>query len=81
MMRHRLSETRAGAALEDYLDLPLTRCGHKALLPRIVELRANFTAYDACYVALAEQLRGELLTADEPLARAVSQRTHVGVVA
>jgi predicted nucleic acid-binding protein len=44
-------------ALQHYLLLPLTRHGHQALLPRVLELRANFSAYDACYVALAERLR------------------------
>lgn len=65
---------RAGGALNDYLDLPLTRHGHQALLARVMALRSNFSAYDATYVALAERLGARLLTADAPLARAV--RTH-----
>ena len=35
------------------LPLPLTRHGHRSVLGRILELRANFSAYDATYVALA----------------------------
>ncbi|HLB78377.1 MAG TPA: type II toxin-antitoxin system VapC family toxin, partial [Candidatus Dormibacteraeota bacterium] len=62
-------------ALEDYLDLPLIRHGHQALLGRMLKLRSNFSAYDAAYVALAEQLKGELLTADGGLARSV--RRHL----
>jgi predicted nucleic acid-binding protein len=62
---------RAADALEDYLDLPLFRHGHQALLARVLQLRSNFSAYDAAYVALAEQLKGELLTADDGLARAI----------
>jgi predicted nucleic acid-binding protein len=46
-------------------------------MPRMLELRSNFSAYDACYVALAELLGADLLTADERLARAV--RTHTAV--
>ena len=40
-----------------------------SLLPRIVELAANATPYDAAYVALAERLDAPLLTADDKLAR------------
>ncbi len=65
-----LAEPRAEQALTAYLDLPLIRHGHQALLPRILGLRANFSAYDATYVALAERLEAPFLTADRRLARA-----------
>jgi len=74
MLRGALSSDRAAEAIEDYVDLPLTRHGHQRLLERILHLRQNFSAYDAAYVALAERIGGELLTADEGLARAA--RTH-----
>jgi predicted nucleic acid-binding protein len=66
-----LTSDRAEAALADYVDLPLTRHGHQVLLKRILSLRANFSAYDATYVALAEQLGAALLTTDMALGRAV----------
>jgi predicted nucleic acid-binding protein len=44
---------------------------------RILDLRPNFSAYDATYVALAERLAAGLLTADERLARAVRTLTEV----
>jgi len=71
LLSRRLTAIRAADALTDYLDLPLIRHGHQALLGRVLQLRSNFSAYDAAYVALAEQLKGELLTADDGLARAV----------
>ncbi len=71
LLMRRLRGVRAAEAVEDYLDLPLIRHGHLALLERILQLRSNFSAYDATYVALAEQLKGELLTADDGLTRAV----------
>jgi predicted nucleic acid-binding protein len=71
LLTRRLTAMRAAHAVEDYLDLPLSRHGHQSLLGRVLQLRSNFSAYDAAYVALAEQLKGELLTADEALARAV----------
>ena len=45
---------------------PLTR----VLLPRMWELRANLTAYDAAYVAAAEAYECALLTTDARMARA-----------
>ena len=46
---------------------------------RAFELRDDVTAYDACYVALAEALDATLVTADARLAAApgVSCRVHV----
>ncbi|HEV2895331.1 MAG TPA: type II toxin-antitoxin system VapC family toxin [Actinomycetota bacterium] len=40
------------------------------LLPRAWALRANVTSYDACYVALARELRCPLVTGDLRLSRA-----------
>ena len=72
-----LDERRAEEAVEDYLDLPLTRHGHQSLVVRVLELRDNFSADDATYVALAELLGGDLLTGDGPLA--ISVRTHAEI--
>lgn len=47
---------------------------------RMLELRDNFSPYDATYVALAEQLRGELLTSDGRLARSVRTFTRLSVI-
>lgn len=58
-------------ALTDYLDLPLIRHSHLPLLERILQLKENFTAYNATYVSLAEMLQAPLVTADDSLARAV----------
>jgi predicted nucleic acid-binding protein len=40
------------------------------LLHEAWSLRANLSAYDACYVALARAFDCPLLTTDEPLTRA-----------
>ena len=77
--RRILTEPRAREAIRDYLDLPLTRHGHTSLLDRMFELRANLSAYDATYVALAEVIGAELLTADDGLARAVESHTRVAL--
>ena len=65
-----LSAERGERAIDDLLDLPVERYSHRPLLPRMWELRANLTAYDAAYVALAEALDAPLLTRDARLARA-----------
>ena len=80
LLRDLISVERADQALAHYLMMPLTRHGHQGLLPRIFGLRSNFSAYDACYVALAELLDAQLLTADVRLSRAVRTHTDVGVL-
>ena len=77
--RKLLTEAGAVEAVGAYLDLPLVRHDHAPLLGRILDLRDNFTAYDASYVALAEALDLPLLTRDLRLARAV--RRHAPDVA
>jgi predicted nucleic acid-binding protein len=77
MLREEIGQARAVQAVEDYLDLPLARHGHQQLIGRVLDLRANFSAYDAAYVALAERLGAALLTGDERLARAA--RRHTGL--
>jgi predicted nucleic acid-binding protein len=65
-----VSAPRADQAIEDLFDLRLTRYPHFVFLPRIWRLRDNFTACDAAYVALAENLRATLVTRDAHLASA-----------
>ena len=74
---------RAGEAIADLQDLPIERYPHDILVARIWQLRENFSAYDASYVALAEGVADEpvpLLTADGRLARAIDVHTDVPVL-
>ncbi|MBA3410165.1 MAG: type II toxin-antitoxin system VapC family toxin [Geodermatophilaceae bacterium] len=50
------------------------------LLHRVFGLRANVTAYDACYVALAEALDWPLYTVDRRLAQASGPRCTMHLV-
>jgi predicted nucleic acid-binding protein len=68
---------RGRAALADLADIPLRRYPHAFLLPRVWQLRANMTAYDAVYVALAEALDAPLLTRDRRLAAAAGRHARV----
>lgn len=69
-----LGRRRAALALQDLDRLPLERVPHRTLLPRVWELRATVTVYDAAYVALAEALGAPVLTADLRLSRAPGPR-------
>jgi predicted nucleic acid-binding protein len=74
-----LSPLRARQAIEDYTDMPVNRYPHSILLPRIWELRHNFTAYDAAYIALAETLDSPLMTRDRAFATRHGHRARVTV--
>jgi predicted nucleic acid-binding protein len=72
---------RAEVALADLADLPMERHPHDVLLSRVWALRANATAYDAAYLALAEALPATLVTRDGALGPAGWHRARVIVVA
>lgn len=75
-----LDAAAAAVALEDLRSLDLQRHAHEPLLDRIWELRHNFGAYDATYLALAEVLDAVLLTCDGRLARAPGVARRVQLV-
>jgi predicted nucleic acid-binding protein len=75
-----MSAQRGQEALEDLADIPLSRYPHDFLMPRVWELRATLTAYDAVYVALAEVLDAPLLTCDAKIASAPGHSAKVQVV-
>lgn len=76
----RLTPQQADAAIADLLAFPLTVYPTGPLLRRVWELRQDVTAYDACYVALAEAVGYPLVTADRRLASAPGIRCAVEVV-
>jgi predicted nucleic acid-binding protein len=65
-----ISDGRFSTAIADLEQLGISRYPTLPLMRRAFELRANVTAYDASYVALAELLGCELLTGDCRLAGA-----------
>lgn len=75
-----LSPDRGRQALGVYLDLQLERYPHHPFLGRVWALRANVTAYDATYLALAEALDAPLLTTDRKLADVPGHGALVEVV-
>jgi predicted nucleic acid-binding protein len=77
--QNKVSPQRAAEAIQDLLNLRLNRYPHTILLPRIWELRHNFSACDAAYLALSEHLGASLLTHDARLGSASSQAARVEV--
>jgi predicted nucleic acid-binding protein len=76
----RVSAAAGWAALDAFRRLGMTRYPGSVLLDRVWDLRDNLSAYDACYVALAEFLGCDLLTADARLSRAPGIGCAVTVV-
>lgn len=72
-----LDARRADLALADLDALPIQRAPHRQLIRRCWQLRDNLTIYDAAYVALAEALDVDLLTADRRLAKAPGPRCRI----
>ena len=75
-----ISARRFATAVHDLALLPADRYPVLPFMPRAYELRANVSAYDATYVALAEQLGCELITADARLSRAHGPRCRIVVI-
>jgi predicted nucleic acid-binding protein len=75
-----ISSDRGRTSLADFSDFRIYRYAHHALLPRVWELRANLTAYDAAYVALAEALDARLVTRDRALAAAPRHRATIELI-
>ena len=75
-----MTARRFAAAVDDLGALPADRYPALPFMPRAYELRANVSAYDATYVALAEQLDCALVTADRRLASAPGPRCAITVI-
>jgi predicted nucleic acid-binding protein len=65
----RIGSHRSEEFLAELQALPVARYPHTPLFSRIWELRHNFTAYDAAYIALAEITDSVLYTSDRKLCK------------
>jgi predicted nucleic acid-binding protein len=78
--RMALTESNRALAESAIRDLDAAEIQYVPIWPytgRIWELRHSVSAYDACYVAVAEALNCPILTADERLARAHGVRAPI----
>ena len=79
VQQQEISEAKALDALAKLEDMPVERISHRPFTRAAWTLRHNFSAYDAFYVALAQERRATLLTFDGPLARAPLSALGVAV--
>lgn len=73
----RITESRCVDALDALGSATIELVSTIALLPRMWELRANVSGYDAAYIATAESLDSALVTSDARLARVTGIRCAV----
>ena len=73
----KISESRCLDALDALASATVELMRTVLLLPRMWELRANVSGYDAAYVAAAETLDCPLITSDVRLARVTGLRCAV----
>ena len=64
----------AETAVENLAELPISIAGTAALMRDVWRMQAFLTPYDACYVALADALSAELVTAERKLADELRKR-------
>lgn len=72
----RIDKVEASAACDDLLRLELELLPLEPFSARVWELRHNLSAYDAWYVAAAEQLELPLATLDRRMSRATGPRCN-----
>lgn len=70
MQRGEISEAEALDALDKLEGMIIERISSRTFMRKALELRHNITAYDALYVAIAQERGATLLTYDGPLTRA-----------
>lgn len=76
----KIGEDRAQRAIESIPRMAVSVVPTDALLPRIWELRANVSGYDAAYIAAAEACHCALVTADARLKRSATARCPIDLV-
>jgi predicted nucleic acid-binding protein len=76
----KLDQPRLDEAIEDFTALRIERHQMTGLLGHILDLRDNFTVYDAAYIVLAQALDSPLVTADTKLSEAMRFGVDVRVL-
>lgn len=80
VLANKISAQDAERAIDVLRQIGLTRYPMTGVLPRVWQLRNNLSSYDACYIALAEELGCGLVTADARISRATGIHCVVSVV-
>lgn len=75
-----LTEQRMADAVEDFSALRIERYPLATMMRSVLDLKDNFTVYDAAYIVLAQALDAPLVTADTKLAGAATLGVDVQVL-
>ena len=79
-----IAEPAAERAIDQLIQLPISITGTGALMAPVWNMRAFLTPYDACYVALADELASDFVTGERGLAVELRERgkraRHLGEV-
>lgn len=75
-----LDQSRVSEALDDFTALRIERHQMTHMLEHMLDLRENFTAYDAAYVILAQGLDAPLVTSDMKMREAKRLGVDVHIV-
>lgn len=76
----RLAEGQLEDATDDFTSLRIERYPLSSMMSGVLEMRNNFTVYDAAYVVLAQALGVPLVTADTKLEQARTAGVEVRVL-
>ncbi len=74
-----LSDQRVADAVDDFSGLRIERYSLAPMMRTVLDLKDNFTVYDAAYIVLAQALDAPLVTADTKLAGASTLGVDVQV--
>lgn len=80
LRRRSINAGEGQQALSRWARLAVQRFSLVGMLDRVWSLRNNLSAYDAAYVALAESLDCELVTADARISRAPGPSCSITIV-
>jgi predicted nucleic acid-binding protein len=75
VMGGKLDPVQLDQAVEDFITFRIERHPMTGLLGHMLDLRENFTAYDAAYLVLAQALEAPIVSADAKLREA----TRLGI--
>lgn len=81
MLAGKISTEQLGSHAQTLVDWALDVWPTTPLLSRVLELAHNVSAYDAAYIALAEELGATLITGDQRLTRMPHVRCPVVSIA
>lgn len=80
LLGHKITEQRANDAVAALTGVSIETIDVQPLIPRMWELRANVSGYDAAYIAVAEVTQAPLITGDGRLSRCKVARCEIEVI-